>query len=88
MSASKANPKGPGQRLKQAAPAVEGHSLTQDELRRENERLRKEKERLREKVAASEKQIAELERQLAGRKKDSANSFKPPSSDGPAVARH
>ena len=87
MSASKANPKGPGQRLKQPAAAVEQRSLTQDELRRENEHLRKENERLREKVAASEKQIADLERQLAGRKKDSTNSSKPPSSDGPAAAR-
>ena len=67
---------GAGQRLKEPAPAVEQRSLTQDELRRENERLR-------EKVAASEKHIADRERQLAGRKKDSTNSSKPPSSDGP-----
>jgi len=33
------------------------------------------------------KKIADLERQLAGRKKDSTNSSKPPSSDGPAAAR-
>ena len=94
MRASKANPKGPGQRLKQPVPVVEQHSLTQDELRRENEGLRKEIERLREKVAESgkqisdrDRQIADLERQLAGRKKDSTNSSKPPSSDGPAAAR-
>ena len=38
-------------------------------------------------IAEAEKQIADLERQLAGRKKDSTNSSKPPSSDGPAAAR-
>src|SRR3972149_1435714 len=35
-------------------------------------------------ISDAEKQIADLERQLAGRKKDSTNSSKPPSSDGPA----
>jgi transposase len=67
---------------------------TREELQGEIERLRKENERLREKVAESEKQledrdkkIADLERQLASRKKDSTNSSKPPSSDGPAAAR-
>jgi len=38
-------------------------------------------------IADRDKQIADLERQLAGRKKDSTNSSKPPSSDGPAAAR-
>jgi len=38
-------------------------------------------------IADAERQIADLERQLAGRKKDSTNSSKPPSSDGPAAAR-
>src|SRR3990172_8709233 len=38
-------------------------------------------------ISDAEKQIADLERQLAGRKKDSTNSSKPPSSDGPAAAR-
>jgi len=42
-------------------------------------------------IADCEKQIADLERQLAGRgalwAKDSTNSSKPPSSDGPAAAR-
>ena len=70
MSAWKANPKGHGQRLSQPQAVVEPQSLTQDELRRENERLR-------EKVANSEKQIADLERQLAGRKKDSTTCSKP-----------
>jgi transposase len=74
---------------------------TQEDLQREVDRLRKENERLREEVAESgkqiadrdrqiadqEKQIGDLERQLAGRKKDSTNSSKPPSSDGPAAAR-
>lgn len=36
-------------------------------------------------IADAEKQIADLERQLAGRRKNSANSSKPPSSDGVAV---
>jgi len=58
-------------------------------LRRENERLRREVERLRrelaeqsEQIAEKEKQIADLERQLVGRKQNSTNSSKPPSSDG------
>jgi transposase len=38
-------------------------------------------------IADAQEQIADLERQLAGRKKDSTNSSKPPSSDGPAAAR-
>lgn len=79
---------------RQPQSAAERHPSTREELQRENERLKKEIERLREKVAESEKQledrdkkIADLERQLAGRKKDSTNSSKPPSSDGPAAAR-
>jgi transposase len=70
-------------------------------LREENERLRREVAESEKKVAESEQQIADrekqianqekliadLERQLAGRKKDSTNSSKPPSSDGPAAAR-
>lgn len=70
------------------------HWPTQEDLQREVDRLRKENERLREEVAESgkqiadrDRQIADLERQLAGRKKDSTNSSKPPSSDGPAAAR-
>lgn len=79
---------------KQPRSAAERRPPTREELQHENERLRKEIERLREKVAESEKaiedqekKIADLERQLAGRKKDSTNSSKPPSSDGPAAAR-
>jgi len=65
-------------------------------LRRENERLRRAVEQLRrqlseqaeeiaekkKQIADAEKQIADLERQLAGRKQNSTNSSKPPSSDG------
>lgn len=62
-------------------------------MRREIERLRRENEELRERlteqtkrsaeqIAEKDKQIAELERQLAGRKQNSTNSSKPPSSDG------
>src|SRR3981189_3364963 len=36
-------------------------------------------------IADAEKQIADLERQLAGRRKNSTNSSKPPSSDGLAA---
>jgi len=69
---------------------------SREQLHRENERLLRENEELRRKVAEREKQIADveqqiaerekqiadLERQLAGRKKNSTNSSKPPSSDG------
>ena len=62
-------------------------------MARENERLLRENEKLRdearrtaeetaEKIADKDRQIAELERQLAGRKQNSTNSSKPPSSDG------
>src|SRR5436189_6476932 len=61
---------------------------SREQLHRENERLLRENEDLRRKVAEREKQIAErekqiadLERQLAGRKKNSTNTSKPPSSD-------
>ncbi|MGH8743133.1 MAG: IS66 family transposase, partial [Burkholderiales bacterium] len=62
---------------------------SREQLHRENERLLRENDELRRKVAEgekqiadAEKQIADLERQLAGRKKNSTNSSKPPSSDG------
>ena len=69
---------------------------SREELHRENERLLRENEELRREViqrerqiaererqiADAEKQIADLERQLAGRKRNSTNSSKPPSSDG------
>ena len=69
---------------------------SREQLHRENERLLRENEDLRRMVAEGEKQIADaekqiadaerhiadLEQQLAGRKKNSTNSSKPPSSDG------
>lgn len=42
---------------------------------------------LKKKIADREKKIADLEHQLAGRMKDSTNSSKPPSSDGPAAPK-
>jgi transposase len=74
------------------------NELSREQLQRENERLQRENQELRRKVAEGERQIAEgekqiaehekqiadLERQLAGRKKNSTNSSKPPSSDGVA----
>ena len=67
------------------------NQASREALRRGNERLRQENEELRRKVADGEKQIAdgkkqivELERKLAGRRKNSTNSSKPPSSDGTA----
>jgi len=77
----------------QQGAAANGHrhsnEPSREQLHRENERLLRENEELRRKVAEgekqiadAEKQIADLERQLAGRKKNSTNSSKPPSSDG------
>ena len=74
---------------------------SRERLRQELERLQREYDELRRQTAAKDQQIteqrkqledqskkiAELERQLASRKKDSTNSSKPPSSDGPAAAR-
>lgn len=80
-------------RATQQGAAGNGHrhfnEPSREQLHRENERLLGENEELRRKVAEgekqiadAEKQIADLERQLAGRKKNSTNSSKPPSSDG------
>jgi transposase len=62
---------------------------SREELQQQVERQQREIENLRDQlaerdkqVADAEKQIADLERQLAGRKKNSTNSSKPPSSDG------
>jgi len=62
---------------------------SREELQQQVERQQREIENLREQLAEREKQIADaerqiadLERQLAGRKKNSTNSSKPPSSDG------
>ena len=60
---------------------------TREELQREKERLQREIEQLGEQIGDGDKQIADLERQLAGWKKDSTNSSKPPSSDGPAATQ-
>jgi transposase len=60
---------------------------TVQSLKREVERLQEQNKRLRQQVSDQKKRIDELEHQLAGRKKDSTNSSKPPSSDGPAAAR-
>ena len=62
---------------------------SREELQQQVERQQREIENLREQLAEREKQIADAERQiadlerlLAGRKKNSTNSSKPPSSDG------
>jgi len=59
-----------------------------EELRRKNAKLEKKADLLRKlekELAERDKKIDELEHQLAGRKKNSSNSSKPPSSDGPAA---
>src|SRR5713226_10186845 len=78
-----------GARQPRAAAQGPSQQPSREQLQRENERLQRENEALRRKVAErdqqitdAEKQIADLERQLAGRKKNSTNSSKPPSSDG------
>ena len=72
-----------------------------ERLRREIDRLRREGEQLRRKLTEEKKKTAELEKeladrdkkitdlehQLAGRKKNSTNSSKPPSSDGPSAEK-
>jgi transposase len=69
--------------------ARHSHQPSREELQQQVERQQREIENLRDqlaerdkRVADAEKQIADLERQLAGRKKNSTNSSKPPSSDG------
>jgi transposase len=77
-------------------PSREQLHRENERLLRENEELRRKvaerEEQIAEReaqiaerekqIADAEKQIADLERQLAGRKKNSTNSSKPPSSDG------
>jgi hypothetical protein len=72
-----------------APRARHSHQPSREELQQQVERQQREIENLREQLAErdkqaadAEKQIADLERQLAGRKKNSTNSSKPPSSDG------
>ena len=69
--------------------ARHSHQASREELQQQVERQQREIENLRDQlaerekqIADAEKQIADLERQLAGRKKNSTNSSKPPSSDG------
>jgi transposase len=49
--------------------------------------LEKKTDHLKKDVEDRDKKIKDLEHQLAGRKKDSSNSSKPPSSDGPAAGK-
>ena len=65
------------------------HQPSREELQQQVERQQREIENLRDQLAErekqivdAEKQISDLERQLAGRKRNSTNSSKPPSSDG------
>lgn len=79
-----------------AHQARHSNQPSREELQEQVERQQREIENLRDELAKREKQIADaekqiadaekqivdLERQLAGRKKNSTNSSKPPSSDG------
>jgi transposase len=72
-----------------APRARHSHQPSREELQQQVERQQREIENLHDQlaerdkqIADAEKQIADLERQLAGRKKNSTNSSKPPSSDG------
>jgi transposase len=94
-------PRPPRSAADQRQPTREELQRENERLKREIERLREEVAQSdkqiadrdkqiadRDKqIAGRDKQIADLERQLAGRKKDSTNSSKPPSSDGPAAVR-
>src|SRR5450759_5176885 len=60
---------------------AKGHRHSK-ELRRKVAEREKQIADAEKQIADAEKQIADLERQLAGRKKNSTNSSKPPSSDG------
>lgn len=60
------------------------------ELRRKNAELEKKADlikKLQKELDRRDRKIEELEHQLAGRKKNSSNSSKPPSSDGPAAEK-
>jgi transposase len=72
-----------------APRARRSHQPSREELQQQVERQQREIENLRDQLAErekqivdAEKQISDLERQLAGRKRNSTNSSKPPSSDG------
>jgi transposase len=78
------NPEAEVQRLLQTIQRLNGEK---DRLQEENERLQRKVADREKKIEDLGKKIEDLEHQLAGRKKDSTNSSKPPSSDGPAAAR-
>jgi transposase len=72
-----------------APRARRSHQPSREELQQQVERQQRDIENLRDQLAErekqivdAEKQISDLERQLAGRKRNSTNSSKPPSSDG------
>lgn len=90
-----ANEQGGFRRSRQEALHEENERLRRenDELRRkvlerESQIAEREKQiaEAEKQIVDAEKQIADLERQLAGRRKNSTNSSKPPSSDGTAGA--
>lgn len=54
---------------------------------RKSDLLERKSDALEKEIAERDKKITDLEHQLAARKKDSTNSSKPPSSDGPAAGK-
>jgi len=58
-----------------------------DSLERKNAELEREKGELEKELADRNKKISDLEHQLAARNKNSTNSSKPPSSDGPSAEK-
>lgn len=88
-------------RERSRAALFEGLRREIERLREENEQLRrkaardernladfeKKTQELEKAIGDRDKKIGDLEHQLAGRKKDSSNSSKPPSSDGPAAGK-
>jgi transposase len=89
------------QRLRKAERDIERLRQQNEQLHEQNEQLQRQVEESREELvdkdktigdkekalADRDKRIADLERQLAGRKRNSTNSSKPPSSDGLAGAQ-
>ena len=89
MSARAARRRSEEEAAANRGPGRHSHQPSREQLQQQVERQQREIENLREELAErekqivdAEKQIADLERQLAGRKKNSTNSSKPPSSDG------
>jgi transposase len=58
-----------------------------DSLERKTAELEKKQSELEKELADRDKKISDLEHQLAARKKNSTNSSKPPSSDGPSAEK-